>query len=64
MANVFFVQILCYFAVALFVSGFLTERIAAHLRSLAERDPLTGVGIRARLEHSCRRRRTRARRRS
>lgn len=51
MANVFFVQILCYFAVALFVSGFLTERIAAHLRSLAERDPLTGVGNRARLEH-------------
>lgn len=49
-ALVFFVQVLCYFAVALFVSGFLTERIAADLRKLAERDPLTGLSNRARLE--------------
>lgn len=50
-ALVFFVQILCYFAVALFVGAFLTERLATNLRGLAERDPLTGVGNRARLEH-------------
>lgn len=50
-ALIFFVQILCYFATALFVSGFLTERIAINLRNLAEQDPLTGVSNRARLEH-------------
>ncbi|QTL03258.1 GGDEF domain-containing protein [Aquabacter sp. L1I39] len=51
LALVFFVQILCYFALALFVSGLLTERLAADLRGLAERDPLTGLGNRARLDH-------------
>lgn len=50
-AAIFFVQTLCYFAVALFVCGLLTERLAGDLRGLAERDPLTGLGNRARLEH-------------
>lgn len=51
LAAVFLVQILCYFALALFVSALLTERLARELRDLAEHDPLTGLGNRARLDH-------------